>query len=270
MLYYSGGSEAVEAFLRIAWVYTNKSGVWGGLVDPDEVGGDKPKCDQFHGWTLGARILAGRVTWSEFGVFPELGALRFGTVPTNTACMGMEPYHAPSGQFHKQEPTISRIMALRKEYPEILFLIDEIQGGMGRTGKLFAHEHYKDAKGFPQLRPDFVTLGKLVGAGFPMSVLCGPAEVMESEAVKDHAYLHSTHSWNPLACSVGCAVIEEMLKQNLIYESQRKGEIINEVFRDLGVRSFTAKDCLSGIELRDRPECDLVVERCRSAGRFCH
>lgn len=264
---YSGGAEAVEAFLRIAWAYTGKPGLWGGLVDPDLVGTDKPPCDQFHGWTLGARIMAGRIAWKELGVFPELGEMRFGMSYNTTACMGMEPYHAPSGQFHKIEPTINRIVERRKEFPDILFLIDEIQGGFGRTGRLCAHEWYVDEQKNRMLQPDFVTFGKLAGAGFPLSILAGPKEIMESEAVKQFAHLHSTHSWNPLACSVGCAVIEEMRAQNLIKESARKGEILSGILSDIpGCRVHSGRGLLCGLQLESREEVAKCVELARIRG----
>ena len=257
---YSGGAEAVEAALRVAWTYTGQPGVWGGLVDPDLVGTDKPPCDQFHGWTLGARILAGKIAWPELGVYPELGGLKFGLAPENTAIMAMEPYHAASGQFHKQDPTLNRIAERRKEFPNILFLIDEIQGGFGRTGKMFAHQHYE-----PKLYPDIVTLGKLVGAGFPMSVLCGPKEVLESESVKKFAHLHSTHSWNPLACSVGCMVIEKMRELNLIGESARKGKILHDMLSKLPVRSH-GKGLMAGVEFDSPEEAAKVIRLTEERG----
>ncbi len=191
---FSAGTEATEAFWRTCRIYTNKPGVWGGLVDPDEVGADHPKCDQMHGMTLGAMIMAGKLTWRELGIFPELGVERFGTAPEGTACMIIEPYHAPSGQFHRMKPTIERIQNLQKSFPDIPLCIDEIQGGFGRTGRLWAHQHYTQefkmtspskAIGYdlPILHPDFITIGKLAGGGLPLSALLGPKEIMESESV---------------------------------------------------------------------------------------
>ena len=252
---YTSGTEAVEAFLRVAWAHTGKSGMWGGLVDPDDVGKDKPICDQFHGWTLGSRILAGRMTWNELGVYPELGATRFGMSPQYTACMAMEPYHAPSGQFHREDPTINRIRSLRKEYPDILFLIDEIQGGFGRCGKLFAHEWYDN------LKPDFVTIGKLAGAGFPLAVLLGPKEILESDAVQQHAYLHSTHSASPLICCAGTFVIEEMLAKDLITRSYRMGLKMHGWLAKLPVRVH-GKGLMAGLEFESAEEAAKVVMRC--------
>jgi 4-aminobutyrate aminotransferase-like enzyme len=257
---FSTGSEATEAIWRVCRAYTNRPGVWGGLVDPDEIGVDRPKCDQFHGWTLGAMIMAGRVTWPELGIFPEIGASRFGQRPESTACMIMEPYHAPSGQFHKMDPTINRIMANQKEFgPEsntpIPLCIDEIQGGFGRTGKLWAHEHY------PGLKPDFITIGKMAGGGLPLSALLGPAEIMESDAVKEYGHLHSTHSGNPLMCAVGCAVIEEIQRGNWIEESARKGEVLHVELSSFPVRTH-GKGLMAGLEFQGKEEAARVVDLC--------
>lgn len=261
---FSTGSEATEAFWRVCRVYTGSPGIWGGLVDPDEVGSDHPQCDAFHGMTLGALIMAGRMNYHELGYFAEMGSERFGLSPNATGGMIMEPYHAPSAQFHRIEPTIKRIMSLQKEFPHIPLCLDEIQGGFGRTGKLWAHEWYVEDGKF-LLKPDFVTIGKLCGGGLPLSALLGPKEIMESEAVLKHGHLHSTHSGNPLMCAVGCTVIEEMQKQKLIERSLILGGKIHEELKSLPVRTH-GKGLLAGIELQDNGEVQRVVKRCSERG----
>ena len=260
---FSTGSEATEAFWRCCRVYSGKPNVWGGLVDPDEVGTDHPQCDAMHGMTLGAMIMAGRMNWHELGIYPQLGADRFGKSPNSTSCMIIEPYHAPSAQFHKIEPTIERIASLQKEF-SIPLCIDEIQGGFGRTGKLWAHEHYQKDGRF-LLKPDFITIGKLCGGGLPLSALLGPKEIMESDSVKEFGHLHSTHSGNPLMCAVGCTVIEEMQKQDLIGESKRKGEILHEILKGFPVRTH-GKGLLAGFEFKENGEVCEVVKRCLERG----
>ena len=261
---FTTGSEATEAFWRCCRVFNGKPGVWGGLVDPDEVGGEKPLCDAMHGWTLGAMIMGGKLTWTELGVFPELGESRFGRSAEATSCMIMEPYHAPSGQFHKIEPTINRIMSRRKEFPDILFCMDEIQGGFGRTGKLWAHEHYQGGGKF-LLSPDFITFGKLCGGGLPLSALLGPKEIMESEVVIEGAHLHSTHSGNPLMCAVGCTVIEEMQKQRLIERSAELGGKMHEKIKELPIHVH-GKGLLAGFEMQNPDEVKEVTHKCLSRG----
>ena len=261
---FSTGSEACEAFWRACRVFNGKPGVWGGLIDPDEVGSDHPKCDAMHGMTLGSLIMAGRMTWIELGIFPELGEGRFGKGHEMTGAMIMEPYHAPSAQFHRIDPTIERIASLQKEFPDIPLCLDEIQGGFGRTGKLWAHEHYQKDGRF-LLKPDFITIGKLCGGGLPLSALLGPAEIMESESVLKDGHLHSTHSGNPLMCAIGCTVIEQMLEQNLIERSMILGEEMHESLQKLSV-TVHGKGLLAGIVMEDEKEVKEVVERTRQRG----
>jgi 4-aminobutyrate aminotransferase-like enzyme len=265
---FSTGSEATEAFWRCCRVYNGKPGVWGGLVDPDEVGNDTPKCDAMHGVTLGALIMAGSMTWMEIGCFPELGEGRFGRGYESTGCMIMEPYHAPSAQFHRISPTIERIVSLQKEFPDIPLCVDEIQGGFGRTGKLWAHEHYQNEGRF-LLKPDFITIGKLCGGGLPLSALLGPKEIMESDTVRESGHLHSTHSGNPLMCAVGCTVIEEMQKQKLIERSAELGERMHEELKKLPIRVH-GRGLLAGIEMQSPEEVKVVVANClRMAVQVC-
>ncbi|GAG98928.1 unnamed protein product, partial [marine sediment metagenome] len=89
---FTTGSEATEAFWRACRVYSGKMGIWGGLVDPDTVGDEKTRSDAMHGVTLGAMIMAGKMTWPELGIGPEMGASRFGLAPEMTGGMIMEPY----------------------------------------------------------------------------------------------------------------------------------------------------------------------------------
>lgn len=259
---FSTGSEATEAFWRVCRTYNGKPGVWGGLVDPDEIGGDAPLADQMHGWTLGALIMSGRMTWPELGYSPQLGRARFGMAPDVTSCMIMEPYHAPSGQFHRDnETTIGRIRGLQKEFPDIPLCVDEIQGGFGRTGKLFAHQWYN-----PALKPDFVTIGKGCGGGLPLSALLGPKEIMEDPRVIEQAHLHSTHSGNPVMCSVGIAVIEEIQREDLIRASYRKGVDLFELLRDCKVRHHVGRGLLAGLEFKGPEEVRKVVDLCYEKG----
>ena len=254
------GSMATAAFWRCMRVYTGKSGIWGGLVDPDEVGTEGPLSDAMHGYTLDGLIMSGRITWPELGIGPEMGAARFGLAPEQTSGMIMEPYHAPSGQFHKLKPTIERILANQKEHAHIPLCVDEIQGGFGRTGRLFAHQWYEG------LEADFVTTGKGQGAGFPLSALLGPKEIMESKSVKKFGHLHSTHSGHPMMCAIGCAVIEEIQKHDLIDKSQRQGVMLKNLLTDCGVRFHAGRGLMAGLEFKNKTQATKVYNLCLKKG----
>ncbi len=257
---FTTGAEATEAWWRLIRTYTGLPGVWGGLVDPDEVGDDAPKCDAFHGWTLGALIMAGRLSWGGLGIFPELGEGRFATSPERTGGMIIEPYHAPSAQFHKMDPTINRQIELTKTFPDIPRCIDEIQGGFGRTGKLFAHQWYEG------LTTDFVIIGKACGAGLPLSALLGPKYIMEDRVTQKESNLHSTHSGHPIMAAVGCKVIEEIQEHDLIQASLEKGEFLAGLLEKLPIRVHAGKGLLAGLEFKDAETAHAVVMKCQDLG----
>ena len=215
-----------------------------------------------HGWTLGALIMSGKITWNELGYSPELGSARFGMAPNATSCMIIEPYHAPSAQFHRDdETTAGRIRELQREFPDIPFCVDEIQGGFGRTGKLFAHQWYE-----PALKPDFVTVGKGCGGGLPLSALLGPKAIMEDPKVIEQGHLGSTHSGNPVMVRVGIAVLETIQKQDLINRSLFLGKRLAVLLQNCGVRHHAGRGLLAGLEFNGPHEAKEVVRKCYERG----
>lgn len=111
------------------------------------------------------------------------------------------------------------IKAMRKWSNEnnTLLVFDEIQAGFGRTGKLFAHEHY-------DVEPDLVICGKGISGSIPLSAVLGPADLIEMDA----GYT-STHGGNPLACAAGLGNLEAIEQMDLVGEAARKETIFIEV-----------------------------------------
>ena len=99
---------------------------------------------------------------------------------------------------------------------DLLLTFDEMQSGFARTGKAFGYEHY-------DVHPDLICCGKGMGNGYPLSGVIGKEEVMD---LPDIGNMSSTHSANPMACSAGLAVLEEIHDKNLIEESKSKGKIL--------------------------------------------
>lgn len=108
----------------------------------------------------------------------------------------------------------------------ILLCFDEMQAGFGRTGKAFGFQHYG-------VKPDLICCGKGMGGGVPLSGVLGRAAIMD---LPDVGNMSSTHSANPLVCSAGLAVIEEMEHRNLIAEAARKGELLFDALGTLQER----------------------------------
>jgi 4-aminobutyrate aminotransferase/(S)-3-amino-2-methylpropionate transaminase len=131
--------------------------------------------------------------------------------------MVIEPVQGEGGFVVAPDDYLPALRAVCSER-DILFVDDEVQSGMGRTGRMFAIEHYG-------VVPDIVTTAKSLGAGFPISGVTGNAEVMDAPHVGG---LGGTFGGNPVACAAALAVIAELTETDLLERGRRQGEIIRQ------------------------------------------
>ncbi|MCK4308081.1 aspartate aminotransferase family protein [candidate division WOR-3 bacterium] len=111
---------------------------------------------------------------------------------------------------------IQALAAFAREH-EILLTFDEIQGGFGRSGRLFVYQHY-------DVEPDLICIGKALSGGLPLSAVVGRREIMD---LPEFGSMSSTHSGNPLCCTAALANLNAIEAMNLIAESERKGKILH-------------------------------------------
>ena len=152
---------------------------------------------------------------------------------------------------------------------DIIFTFDEMQAGFARTGKAFGFQHY-------DVSPDLICCGKGMGNGYPLSGVVGKKDIMDLPEIGN---MSSTHSANPMACSIGIAVIEEIEQLNLIEESRRKGEILKAKLNIIKEKSngrishILGEGLISAIlfEYKDTDQVDtitpsLIAEKCYEKG----
>lgn len=128
----------------------------------------------------------------------------------------IESYQAWGAIFYPKA-YIQALAAFARKH-DILITFDEIQGGFGRSGKLFAYQHY-------DVQPDLVCLGKALSGSLPLSAVIGRREIMD---LPEAGSMSSTHSGNPLCCAAGLANLKAIESENLIAESERKGKILHQ------------------------------------------
>ena len=133
------------------------------------------------------------------------------------ACIVIEPVQGEGGFVVTPKAFMPALRSICDERG-ILLVADEIQSGMGRTARVFAMEHYDTV-------PDIVTTAKSLGAGFPISGVTGPAEVMEAPHVGG---LGGTYGGNPIACAAALAVIAELEETDLLERAERQGRLIRD------------------------------------------
>lgn len=231
----SSGTEATECAVKLMRMY-------GQTIKPSKL-----KIISFfgnmHGRTMGAEMLKGNPQSSAWIGFkdPNIHHLDFpypwnprefkkdieelqkkeGFEADDICGFMIEPYQGWAGNLFPKE-YIQELSAFAKEHKSLV-VFDEIQGGFGRTGKLFVYQHY-------EVEPDLVCLGKALSGSLPLSAVVGKKEIMD---LPDVGSMSSTHSANPLCCAAGLANLEAFESMNLISESARKGEILHKLLNEL-------------------------------------
>lgn len=119
---------------------------------------------------------------------------------------------------------------------DALITFDEIQGGFGRTGKLFVYQHYG-------MEPDLLCLGKSISGSLPLSAVIGSKKLMD---LPDVGSMSSTHSANPLSCAAGLANLEYLESHKLVSESARKGKILHKILNEIKDRFSNRINCVLG------------------------
>ena len=211
----NSGTEAVEASIKIARRY---------FYNPDAT---KNKTEilsfsgSFHGRTIGSLAAGGPDKLSTFNTnVNDFNLLEFGdhdslqnSINKNTAAIIIEPIQGEGGI---REVPSQCLQGLRKicDENDILLIFDEVQCGMGRTGKMFAHE-------WSGVSPDIMTIAKAIGNGFPLGACLTSKKVGDKMEFGSHG---STFGGNPLACSVGNAVLDIMTEENFFNKISQVAE----------------------------------------------
>jgi 4-aminobutyrate aminotransferase len=232
---FSTGAEAIENAVKIARSYTQRSGViaFGGA---------------FHGRSMFAVSLTGKVQpyKAGFGPFPpEIYHVPFpchcaslaevkkamqhlfkaDIEPSRVAAIVFEPVQGEGGFNVIQAEAVTWLRELCDEHG-IVLIADEVQTGFGRTGKMFAMEHF-------DVLPDLMTIAKSLAAGTPLSAVTGRAEIMDAPAPGG---LGGTYAGNPLAIAAAHAVIDIMADEKLPERGAKLGEQLKRVLNDLKPR----------------------------------
>ena len=235
-IFVTTGAEAVENAIKIARAHTGRSGViaFGG---------------GFHGRTFMAMALTGKVApyKAGFGPFPgdvyhapfpipyhgvsvedSLEAIerlfKYDIEPGRTAAIIVEPVMGEGG-FYIAPPEFLRALRTMCDKHGIVLIIDEIQTGFARTGRMFAIEH-------SGVEPDLMTVAKSLAGGFPLAGVVGRAEIMDAPAPGG---LGGTYAGSPIACAAALAVLDVIEKEKLCGRAERIGAHIVGRLRGLAM-----------------------------------
>ena len=253
----NSGAEAVETALKIArkWAYQVKK-------IPRHQAEIITCAGNFHGRTITTISFSTEPLYrDDFGPFTpgfitvpygDAGAIENAT-NENTAAVFLEPIQGEGGVIIPPKGFLKDVAEICKKN-NVLFIADEIQTGLGRTGKLFAAQH-------ENVRPDVTVIGKALAGGFyPVSAVLSDMEVLGLFNPGEHG---STFGGNPLAAAIARAALKVIVEENLVQRAAETGEYFIEQLSEIPsphVKKVRGKGLLIGVELN---------EKAGGARRFC-
>ena len=249
----NSGAEAIDGALKLAKRFTGR----------EEIISMK---DAYHGNTHGALSVAGNeyhkreyrpllplVDFIEFNNPDE-----FSKITEKTACVIAETIQGAAG-FLMPDPEYFRKLKKRCGEVGALLILDEIQPGMGRTGKLFAFEHYG-------IVPDILVMGKGLGGGVPVGAFMSSRAIMETLSYHPKLGHITTFGGNPLIAASSFATLKEVLESGLMNEVDEKEKLFRELLVHPKIKNINGRGLMLAVNLGS-PEYTLnVAKRCMEKG----
>ncbi len=249
----NSGSEATEGAMKLAKRFTGRTN----FVSFK---------NSYHGSTQGALSICGS-EWLKNSYRPLLSGQTilnfndvsgFGLINENTAAVFVEPIQAEAGIIL---PENDFLLKLKKRCTETgtLLVFDEIQTGMGRTGKLFAFEHFN-------VLPDILLLGKALGGGMPLGAFISSLEIMSHLTFNPILGNMTTFGGHPVCCATSKAAIEIIEREKFHVQAIDKENIFREYLVHDKIRRINGKGLFLCIEFEDEKFNQAVINQCYQEG----
>ena len=253
----NSGGEAVETAIKLArkWAYQVKK-------IPRHQAEIIVASGNFHGRTTTIVSFSSEPLYrDDFGPFTpgfisvpyQNAAAIAAAITPNTAAVLLEPIQGEGGVIIPPAGYLQQVSAICQQH-NVLFIADEIQTGLGRTGKLFACDH-------ENVRPDMLIVGKALSGGFyPISAVLADSVLLDLFAAGEHG---STFGGSPLAAAIGRAALQVIVEEHLVENSLRMGEYFMDQLTEINspnIKEVRGKGLLIGIEL---------YPKAGGARRFC-
>ncbi|MBP0134249.1 MAG: acetylornithine/succinylornithine family transaminase [Nitrosarchaeum sp.] len=236
----NSGAEAIEAAIKFSRKFTGKKGM-------------VAMKGSYHGKSLGALSITFNPKYKKafepliekvsFASFGDIESLR-STIDQDTAFVILEPIQGESGINVAPDGFLQQVREICNE-KGILLIFDEIQAGLGRTGRLWACDHWNTA-------PDILCLAKGIAGGVPMGATIVRQDILASMSKGEHS---STFGGNPLSCAAGIATLHALTQDGLIENSEKMGNYFREGLEKLKakhtiIREIRGKGLMIGVELK--------------------
>jgi acetylornithine/succinyldiaminopimelate/putrescine aminotransferase len=252
----NSGAEAIEGALKLAKRFT-------GRTEMIAFRG------AYHGSTHGALSVSGneKKKYAFRPLLPDVRFLKFnikedlGQISEKTACVLIETIQGDAGV---RIPDKSYLEALRTKCDETgaLLIFDEIQTGIGRTGKLFAFEHFG-------VFPDILCTAKALGGGLPLGAFISDKEMMKTLTFNPMLGHITTFGGNPVACAAAVATLEVITAPDFLEKIEQKGALFEQLIKHNAIQEIRRKGLLFAFEFETEAEVYAIVEECMNQGVIC-
>ena len=249
----NSGTEAIEGAMKLAKRVTGKSGFIAAK-------------NAYHGSTQGALSLLGVEKQKEgYGpLLPEVEFITFNAfeelekITTETAGVVLETIQGGGGFIL---PATDYLLAVKKRCEEVgaLLILDEIQPGIGRTGKLFAFEHYG-------VTPDILVIGKGLGGGMPIGAFCSSAQNMEQLTHSPSLGHITTFGGNPVIAAAGLATLQTIINKKIMAEIDAKEALFRELLVHPKIKQINGRGLMLAPILENPEQVSKVVFSCMEKG----
>lgn len=253
----NSGTEANEGALKLAKRYTGRSeiiscrGAYHGSTHGSlSVSGNELKKRAF-------RPLLPDVRFIEFGNIGDLD-----NITDRTACVIMETIQGDAGV---RIPSRQYLQAVRQKCTDTgtILILDEIQCGMGRTGKLFAFEHFGIA-------PDILTVAKAFGGGLPIGAFISSQKMMKT-LTHDPMLGHiTTFGGNPVCCASALATLSVLQEEDLLAHVEEKGSLFEKHLSHPSIRAIRRFGLLFAVDFDTPEKVSAIVNHCKANGVICY
>lgn len=253
----NSGTEANEGALKLAKRFTGRTEIvsckksyHGSTHGSLSVSGNEVKKNAF-------RPLLPDVKFMEFGNEADLGM-----ITGQTACVIMETIQGDAGV---RIPSKQYMKALRKKCTDTgtILILDEIQSGMGRTGKFFAFEHF-------DIVPDILTTAKAFGGGLPIGAFIASQEMMKTFTFNPMLGHITTFGGNPVCCASALATLEVLEEEKLIEGVEAKGKFFEKYLKHRHIKEIRRAGLMFAIDFDSAERVNRIVEYAKEKGVICY
>ena len=249
----NSGAEAVEGAMKLSKRFTNRNEIiaFNNSYDGSTQGALSLIGSEY--WRNAYRPLLPCIRHLDYNSFDDLAFI------TNlTACVVAETVQAEAGVVAPQNGWLKALQERCLETGTLLIL-DEIQAGFGRTGKLWGFEHF-------DIVPDILLLGKALGGGMPLGAFIGDKKMMDCLAENPVLGHITTFGGHPVSCAAGMAAMQVLLTENYIKEIPEKVELLNRLLIHPSIKNINSFGLWMAIQFESSENCKKVIDNCIEKG----